>query len=400
MTNMSPMSNIRSLQVRPPRDVRDDLADVTYAVAHRADDEMFLLSTAATYPFLQGEQPFHENCGIQRLTLAELRCPTGGTVTRETRSDHAVHQLVLGTGWTALISWYRRSTWLSISAISPAHILAVKTELTSWAKPEQIDGKIGITFTFNGPEGPNRTWRGIEANNWETARRNYPAATVTQLEALQSLTPQTKPDGRIVLFYGPPGTGKSSLIRSLAQSWSAWCDVEVIVDPEQLLSTSAYLFSSVLEHDSGDDDDDEPSEDGNEAKPKRWRMFVLEDCGELLREDAKERNGQAMARLLNVADGVVGQGLRVLFCLTTNEDLRALHPALVRPGRCCVSLQIGRFNEAEANAWLHQTWANDNRTDDQPIAHGDRSLAELVAMCHHTTPMDNPTPSPATGLYL
>lgn len=42
-------------------------------------------------------------------------------------------------------------------------------------------------------------------------------------------------------------------------------------------------------------------------------MFVLEDCDELLRGDARERSGQVMSRLLNVADGIVGQGLRVLF---------------------------------------------------------------------------------------
>ena len=37
--------------------------------------------------------------------------------------------------------------------------------------------------------------------------------------------------------------------------------------------------------------------------------------------------GQGLARLLNVCDGMVGQGLRILILLTTNEDLGTMHPA-------------------------------------------------------------------------
>jgi SpoVK/Ycf46/Vps4 family AAA+-type ATPase len=319
-------------------------------------------------------------------------------VVRDNRNSAAIQQLVVGDGWTAYISWFTRSTRVSISAVSRDHIDRVKQQLEALAPQAKREGKVGITFTYNAQHGPNRTWRSIEANSWATARRNYPLSVAARLESLQALTPATKPDGRIVLFYGPPGTGKSSLVRSLAESWSDWCDIEVVVDPEQLFASSAYLFSSVLNED--DDDEDDETSSSADRMPKRWRMFVLEDCGELLREDAKERNGQAMARLLNVADGVVGQGLRVLFCLTTNEDLRALHPALVRPGRCAVSLQIGTFPEAEANAWLTDTWVRDQRSDAKPVVRRDHSLAELVALCHSTPQATTDTSTPSTGLYL
>jgi energy-coupling factor transporter ATP-binding protein EcfA2 len=365
-------------------DVSSDLAAYAFALTKGEDDESHILSAAATLPFLRGDQPFHLNRQLDRLTISCTNVPGDGRVVRETRFEHATMQLVIGTGWTAYLARRRRNTWLSISADSAERIDAIVAELQSWAKPERTTGRVGITFTYLTNGGPTRTWRSIADNSWATARRNYPNAALPRLDDLLATTPDSKPDGRIVLLYGPPGTGKSSLIRSLAEAWSSWCDIEVVVDPEQLLSSSAYLFETILESDSDDEDDqgddgdaDELAVDGATTKRQpRWRLFVLEDCGELLREDAKERNGQAMARLLNVADGVMGQGLRVLFCLSTNEDLRALHPAVVRPGRCFASIEIGRFSEREANQWLVDDATTRGRVA-QRIA-GDRSLAELA----------------------
>ena len=65
-----------------------------------------------------------------------------------------------------------------------------------------------------------------------------------------------------------------------------------------------------------------------------WKLVVLEDSGELLSIDAHERTGQALSRLLNVTDGVLGQGTKAIVLVTTNEPLRKLHPAIRRAGRC------------------------------------------------------------------
>jgi hypothetical protein len=52
----------------------------------------------------------------------------------------------------------------------------------------------------------------------------------------------------------------------------------------------------------------------------------------LLTADAKVVIGQGLSRFLNVVDGLIGQGLRVLVLVTTNEPIRTLHPAVARPG--------------------------------------------------------------------
>lgn len=59
-----------------------------------------------------------------------------------------------------------------------------------------------------------------------------------------------------------------------------------------------------------------------------------------------------MSRLLNVVDGLIGQGLRILVLLTTNEDVGRLHSALSRPGRCVFRHEFGRLGVEEARAWL------------------------------------------------
>ncbi len=95
---------------------------------------------------------------------------------------------------------------------------------------------------------------------------------------------------------------------------------------------------------SGDNDDEE--------KDSRWRLLVLEDCDEIVRSEAQPGAGQALSRLLNLTDGLLGQGRNILICITTNEDVSRFHPASVRPGRCLKQIEVGPLSPQEAAAWL------------------------------------------------
>jgi hypothetical protein len=91
--------------------------------------------------------------------------------------------------------------------------------------------------------------------------------------------------------------------------------------------------------------DEDEDEDG-------WRLLILEDAGELIAADARAVAGQALSRLLNVADGVIGQGTRTLLMITTNEPVKRLHPATRRPGRCLADIEFTALSVGEANDWL------------------------------------------------
>jgi hypothetical protein len=118
----------------------------------------------------------------------------------------------------------------------------------------------------------------------------------------------------------------------------------------------------------GDDEAGEESERGGKA----WRVLILEDTGELLTADARMVIGQGLSRFLNVVDGLIGQGLRVLVLVTTNEPIRKLHPAVARPGRCAANIEFEALTKDEASSWLE---AHGHSADHG----GSATLAQLYA---------------------
>lgn len=201
---------------------------------------------------------------------------------------------------------------------------------------ESEAGQVSVAFWMLGHRGGDVRHLQIEAPSFGTIARNYGAAVG---EALEQLMAVRSPDqGRLILWRGEPGTGKSHALRALAREWAPWCSAHFIIDPEELFGRGGAYMLDVLTWD-GDDAD-------------RWRLVILEDAGELIAADARTVAGQALSRLLNVTDGVLGQGARTLVLITTNEPVKRLHPATRRAGRCLADIEFAPLSIDEANAWL------------------------------------------------
>ena len=170
-------------------------------------------------------------------------------------------------------------------------------------------------------------------------------------------------------------------MRALAHAWRDGCGLEGILDPEQRLKNPGYLMEVTQREDDEDDDD---------ARGP-WRLLALEDCDELITADAKAGAGQALSRLLNLTDGLVGQGLKTLVCLSTNEDIAHLHPAVTRPGRCISQIHVGRLSRRESEEWLghsHGVGADGN------------TIAELFALERDRAPVEHLALAAPSGMYL
>lgn len=188
-----------------------------------------------------------------------------------------------------------------------------------------------------------RRTRMLEVPAWSEIDGNYPEGVRRSLAGLMDVE-RPAGHGRLVLWHGPPGTGKTTALRALARAWQGWCDTHYVSDAERMFDDLDYLDSVAF-----------GGEGPRRLRPggdERWRLVVAEDSDEYLRADARQSAGSALGRLLNLADGLLGQGLRTLVLLTTNEPLHELHPALVRPGRALAKVEFARFSVDEAQRWL------------------------------------------------
>jgi hypothetical protein len=328
--------------------------------------------------FARGVQPHARHRNVSRPKRKAPLCPSGARLLRAAKWGRREARLYAGDGWTLRVRrWYDGSADLTVTAVdadTADAVLAESTRDAVRAAPPTSDA-VPVGFWHKPGVHPIRRERLITSQPWDRVRGNYAPVAAAALDRLMRVT-ASDVKGRLVLLYGPPGTGKTTVLRTLAAHWHKWCQMDCVLDPERLFADPSYLVEVAM---------------GADGDKRRWRLLLLEDCDELIGGGARHASGQALSRLLNLTDGMLGQGRDVLVAITTNEDVSRLHPAVVRPGRCLARIELGPLPFEQARAWL-------GRADG--IGPGGATLARLYALRDGTDPIAVEAPEPAAGLYL
>ena len=263
--------------------------------------------------------------------------------------------------------WRNGTAEVTVAADGPdALTKAVSDVRARGPVQEPSPESVQIEFWYAAGNRVEHVKRRVDAVAWEDIGANYPTAVRRQLDALMGMAPPGA-GGRLLLWHGPPGTGKTTAIRALLRAWSGWCRALFVVDAECFLGEAGYMMSVLLGGEDHADDEDDEHEDDEDDGARRWRLLLFEDADELLRADAKRQSGPSLSRLLNLSDGLIGQGVNVLTLLTTNEPIGRLHPAVARPGRCLADVEFRALSPSEAAALVG--------AGTRPV--GDLTLAEV-----------------------
>jgi chaperone BCS1 len=150
------------------------------------------------------------------------------------------------------------------------------------------------------------------------------------------------PYHRGYLLYGPPGTGKTSLVSAIGAKFGM--SIYVVNLSELNDRTLKKAMNSVPEDSIILFEDIDCMKAGNrrsESEVTRTQITVTDSA----QNATSDRGGVTLSGLLSVLDGFHAPE-NVIFIMTTN-DVEALDPALLRPGRIDYRLFLGEAAQSQ-----------------------------------------------------
>ena len=145
-----------------------------------------------------------------------------------------------------------------------------------------------------------------------------------------------------ILFYGPPGTGKSSFIHVLASHFRR----DILYLNMEELTPRAPLSRMLAKHDLRKffvvaEDLDAQRLGSTEIRSTTGELPAKNDIA----AHFKRNQEMSLSSLLNTLDGLISPNDLIMFATTNHID--HLDPALIRPGRFDLRLEVGLLGKSE-----------------------------------------------------
>ncbi len=136
----------------------------------------------------------------------------------------------------------------------------------------------------------------------------------------------------LILLHGLPGGGKTYYLRQLILT----CKTKFIYFPNELFSqmNNPNFIDFISKYENS--------------------VIILEDCEDLLKPRTDYNSGNGISTLLNLADGLLGDALKIKVLCTFNTDLKNIDQALLRKGRLFQIYEFKKLTVEKANAFLQK----------------------------------------------
>ena len=205
---------------------------------------------------------------------------------------------------------------------SPTRVQELHDELSvRYHVPKTIKVHDLMAFTTNGPV--INTTELIETNQQLALDCFYPWMESSVEDYANAFM---NSNSSVLILFGKPGLGKSTFLRSLMY-FSKRPEVAICANSNAMLDPNIVSWIG---------------SQGRDA------FVVLEDADLLIKGDRQTDGNQMISSILNLADGIVKNGLKLV--ISTNlPSLKSLDPALMRAGRMFDALEFRPLTIDEAN---------------------------------------------------
>jgi hypothetical protein len=273
--------------------------------------------------------------------LAQLVALGGWSTHRMVHSDSLKPyniQVAFDHGW-ASIQHTRWNKHLEVSVVSTSHAFLEKAREIVNVVQAEPKGSVSVIVQRSSGLGIDQI--GLGAVNFE--ERNYDAEVVGLFKHVVGDLNAKTPCGRLAILDGAPGTGKTYLVRSML----GMCPKVnfVILNADMVASLSGPSLIKVL------------TDAQNHDFPL---VLIIEDADSCLSQRAADNVG-SISTLLNLGDGILGAMLNLRIVATTNaghiKGSANMDPAIMRSGRLCRRIHVGKLTAEHANKRLRELHA-------------------------------------------